>query len=102
MSVVLHILGELVSAVAEAHRARGDTLDLDSLREQVRPVPGVEVLVPDGALLTGLIVVVENQPVIMLCARRDPPPRRWARPEPAPWSPSGPSSLSLWDDEFHS
>ncbi len=92
-------LADLVLAIVAALWRTGPARPrlVTAIRDQVRPIPGVELMVPGGALLTGIVVVTDNRPVLMIVARHEPPPRRWTQPEPL--SPAGPPALRVWDDE---
>lgn len=62
---------------------------VDAVREAVRPHPHTVLHAADGTLFTGLVVVEESVPIVMLCARRRDP-HRAHRPH---WSDTEPSML---------
>ncbi len=42
-------------------------------REWLRPPAGSEFVAPDGSLITGILIVADNTPVLMIAARHTPP-----------------------------
>jgi hypothetical protein len=101
LSGLVEVLLDGAVSVARAWRDHADGRSdlVEIIRANVRPIPGVAIVVPDGQLMTGLIIVADNRPVMMLVARRAPPPGQWSRAEP--WHPAGPSGLTLFEDEYH-
>lgn len=78
MTASIHFIIEVGLAVLK--RVRVSRHHAAQLRELVRPPPGVILVSHDGDSYTGIVVVADNLPALMLAVRRPPPPQssRWS------------------------
>lgn len=73
---ILSALFQTVAVIVDSSGRRAKKNNVaDSIRSVLAPVPGVEVVTADGSLLTGVVVIADNAPLLMFVARHTPPAR---------------------------